>query len=161
MALGGSRSYGGIHSSKEKMMAKIKALDQESNPISAVNVLVYDSLGKKVGGITTNSQGEGEIPNAYLSNPNNEIRASRVEYNPTKVKVSNFKGVVYLGKKETTLGEVVIVRKKSPKITIKSPFETETPTSTPVTKKKMTIPLVLGGGILVGLLSLLLIKAKN
>ena len=142
-------------------MARINVLDQELKPLSGVNVFVFDSLGKKVGGVITDSQGQANIPDNFLSDKNGEIRVSRVEYNPTSVKVRDFKGIVYLGKKETTLGEVVIVRKKSPKLTIKSPFETELPSQEPLYKKKSILPKVIGGGVLLGLLSLLLIKAKN
>lgn len=140
-------------------MATIKVLDQESNPLSGVSIVVFDSLGKRLGGIITNSKGEGNIPDNYLSDKNGEIRVSLVEYNPSVVKVSDFRGIVYLGKKEKTLGEVIIVRKKQPQITIKNPFETAEPTPTSEVKKKSILPKVIGGGILLGLLSLVTIKA--
>lgn len=137
-------------------MAKLITYDNDSKPLDLVSVFIFDSTGKKIGGLVTNNLGEGNIKDENLTDKGGRIEFSRVGYEPSKVKISDFSGRAYLKRKEQTLGNVEIRRKITKPIQIKNPFETkETPM---ITKKKPKVGLIVGGGLGLGLLAFLAIK---
>ncbi len=137
-------------------MAKLITYDNESKPLDLVSVFIFDSKGNKIGGLITNSVGEGIIKDENLTDKGGRIEFSRVGYEPSKVKISDFSGRAYLKKREQTLGNVEIRRKITKPIQIKDPFEIkETPT---FTKRKPKVGLMVGGGVALGLLAFLAIK---
>lgn len=138
-------------------MAKIITYDNESNPLDLVSVFIFDSTGKKIGGLITNSKGEGNIKDELLTDKNGRIEFSRVGYEPSKVKISDFEGRAYLKMKEQTLGNVEIRRKIQKPFQIKNPFEAKKE-EVVVAKKKPKVALAVGGGLALGLLALLSIK---
>lgn len=138
-------------------MAKVITYDNESNPLDLVSVFIFDSTGKKIGGLITNSKAEGNIKDELLTDKNGIIEFSRVGYEPTKVKISDFSGRAYLKMKEQTLGNVEIRRKIQKPFQIKNPFESKQE-EVEVSKKKPKVALVVGGGLALGLLALLSIK---
>lgn len=144
-------------------MANIIVYNQEREPLEASSVFIFDSWGKKIGGLSTNSSGQGTINDALLQDKGGKIEITRVGYEPTTIKISDFRGTAFMKRKEK-LGEEAVIRsiKRKPKappkpIVFKNPFE-QTQTSTPPRQRKKKLALIIGGGIGLGLLAFLLFK---
>jgi hypothetical protein len=139
-------------------MATIVVYNQEREPLEGVSVFIFNSTGKKIGGLSTNSSGKGNILDSLLVDKNGKLEITRVGYDPTIIKIDDFRGVAYMKRKEEVIGDVLIVRKKTKPFVIKNPFEQGIPEPTQ-TKNKKNIGLIVGGGFLLGLLSILVVKS--
>lgn len=137
-------------------MAKIQVYDQEAKGLPFASVIVYDSNNNKLGGISVDKDGIGDINDSWLIDKNGKIFVSAVEHNDATILVSKFNGNAFLQSKDKTLGNVVIrVTKKKPKEPIKivNPYENTNANNKP-TQKKMKSPLlpIAVGGLGLGVL---------
>jgi hypothetical protein len=144
-------------------MASIVVKNTDFEPLGFSSVIIYDSNGKKVGGLKTDKDGFANISDSLLSDKGGKIVVSYVGHDNATIQISQFGGIAFLKRKENTLGNVIIRPKPKPKpIQIKNPFEKgEVVNREPIKKAKSPIvPIALGGISLAALLLLLTTKIK-
>lgn len=143
-------------------MAKISVYsEQTTEAVPSASIIVTDSWGTRLGGLAADKDGQGDIPDSYLSNKSNIIEVTSVGYEKLSIPVNKFNGNAFLKPSVKTGVEVIVRAKKKKPVKIVNPYDVAAAEVKPLAeKKKNSLFLIIGGGLLLGSLVYFLTKKK-